>query len=420
MKFLFVLKDRPGSFSGPIVNLRRLLPALNAKGHEAVLILETHGDHSPHVDHFKEQGVQVYHFLLQKGHDPKPYVIEYLKVVQELAPDLFVPNLSEIAALAARWVSKAGIPSVVSVRRDERYNLAFAKKFALKKGYWGNCELHCVAGYLAEKCRSLADRPTHQRVIPSGSVLPEKVKASYYGEERGNDILRIVYSGRVVQPQKRVLDLIGILAHIVKRHPGKVEVSIIGDGPLKKRVRELLERKGVEEAFRFYSKIYGDAYYELLKEHDVQVLFSDFEGLPGSVMDAMGCGLVPVVTSFKGSDELVNHRLNGFRLKSRRELIPLVRNLLTHPEQLRPMGEASRELAKKQFSIDRNVEDWVSFGDELEKAYPEKDVLSFPEGNEWEQLEFPALPRVRLKKAALGKIKEKIETRWNIDFPGFL
>jgi len=147
--------------------------------------------------------------------------------------------------------------------------------------------------------------------IPYGVEVPD-----YFPEHRLNETapLKIVYVGRLVQPQKRVLDLPYIVAALVKKQI-PVELTIVGNGLERRQLVKLCNDLGVEDNVKFLGLLPNEQIYQVLKENDVFILTSDFEGLPLSLLEAMAWGCIPVVTDIRsGIPELVLNGLNGYRV----------------------------------------------------------------------------------------------------------
>lgn len=123
--------------------------------------------------------------------------------------------------------------------------------------------------------------------------------------------LRIVYVGRVVEHQKRTEDLVRIAGELAARGVD-FALTIVGDGPeraaLQAHATEL-ERAG---RIRFAGTMDNAAVLGLLRESDAFLLVSCFEGLSVSMLEAMACGTVPVVSATRsGVPQVLRHGENG-------------------------------------------------------------------------------------------------------------
>ena len=121
--------------------------------------------------------------------------------------------------------------------------------------------------------------------------------------------LNILFNGRLLHLQKRVLDLPEISRRLAQAG-APVGLTIVGDGPDLPRLREDLNR-GEHIPYRL---LYPRAPWEmakLLEEHDIFLQISEFEGASVSLMEAMIAGLVPVVTNTESGTELLEHGRNA-------------------------------------------------------------------------------------------------------------
>ena len=117
-----------------------------------------------------------------------------------------------------------------------------------------------------------------------------------------NQPLRIIYLGRLIETQKRVSRLVELIRLLTTR--GRpFEFTFGGSGPELPSVREAL--RGFSH-IRFLGHVPNHQIGELLRSQDVFVLLSDYEGLPLSLLEAMGEGVVPVVSDLEsGMREVV-------------------------------------------------------------------------------------------------------------------
>ena len=124
--------------------------------------------------------------------------------------------------------------------------------------------------------------------------------------------LEVAYIGRLVQSQKRVLDLAPLVRELARRNLPFV-LHLIGSGEDAPRLREELARAEVGHHVRWWGWLTRTEVGARLRQLDALVLPSDVEGLPLALLEAMGHGVVPVATRIpSGNTELVRDGENGF------------------------------------------------------------------------------------------------------------
>jgi glycosyltransferase involved in cell wall biosynthesis len=129
------------------------------------------------------------------------------------------------------------------------------------------------------------------------------------GTRRLRDGPRFISVGRLV-PQKRVDLVLEAFARLDGLDDWSFEV--LGDGPERIALGELVERRGIAGRTRFYG--YVDPFPHLYAA-DIFILASDFEGMPNALLEAMACGVVPIVNdATPGPLEFVEHDRTGLVL----------------------------------------------------------------------------------------------------------
>ncbi len=95
----------------------------------------------------------------------------------------------------------------------------------------------------------------------------------------------------------------------------KFSLSIVGDGILKKKLKNLIKKLKVNCKIFYYSE---KTKKKLLKQSDLYVCSSDFEGFPNTVVEAINYGL-PVISSKNhgGINEILLNGLGGDYYKSK-------------------------------------------------------------------------------------------------------
>jgi glycosyltransferase involved in cell wall biosynthesis len=352
MKIIWQAYDTKNYTGGPIINALRVLPELKRRGHEVLAVIEYDHEH-PNADQLRALGVECYTFSTPRYSEE--HVKRYLEQIVAFKPDIFVSNVSVHAGLAGHWAVRWGIPVVHTHRSDDPLNNGMAEFFFTGEQKWRLSALVVVNRYLAKKIQALTTTPIPYEIIPSGVPL-----SPFKAEQSNNTKLRVVYSGRLVEKQKRISDVVRAFISVAKLSTD-IEFSIIGSGDthLIESLKQLISKESLENRFRFTGKLYSDEYKKELSNHHIIVLLSDYEGIPGSLMDGMSCGLVPVVYGINGIEELVIDKVNGVVVNDRSESFFKAILELKNDDKLRAelSSKALRTIAAK-FSLEFAVDEW--------------------------------------------------------------
>jgi glycosyltransferase involved in cell wall biosynthesis len=142
---------------------------------------------------------------------------------------------------------------------------------------------------------------------------------------------------------------------LVKRRGIACKCIFVGDGPLKQKFLGEAEALGLSD--RVFFQGFQKDVQSYLQAGSAFILTSHAEGLPLSVLEAMACGLPCIVTDVGGSAEAVHDRVNGVVIPpgSAEEAAHAIGYLAAHRTECAAMGSRSRELARTQFDIDRQM-----------------------------------------------------------------
>lgn len=193
--------------------------------------------------------------------------------------------------------------------------------------------------------------------LPYGVPLP----ASGQMQERDlNRPLRIIYLGRLVENQKRVR-LFPVILDRLKSSGIPFHWTLAGDGPEK----EFLERtmKGSEtQTVSFPGNIPYAGVPRVLSKHDVFLLASDHEGLPLSLLEAMGHGLVPVVSNVEsGIPEVVDESTGRLvALNNVAGYADAIVWLHQHRDEMKLLSQNAREKVQRKFSVEAMTDRWLA------------------------------------------------------------
>lgn len=367
MKLVFIYHDRPDYFSGPIVNARRLLPALAARGHEVHCLLLFTGSAAGSAAFLKSKGIRCH---LRRFHIPTEHQIAWiLSTLKTIRPDVFVPNLNIAGCYAARWIRQAGIPTVGVHRSDDDFYWALSEEFVSGSPEFALSGMVCVSQAIHDRIARTQPMHTQLSVIPSGVPIP-----SFTSLQSGP--LLLVYCGRLVQSQKRIMELVEALCTVVRRHP-HIEATLIGNGPGRHAIASRIADSGLGARIRLQGTVPSEHIQETLARHHVLILLSDYEGTPGAVMDGMAAGLVPVCLDREGGvRELVIHGHTGLLVQDRQDdFLRAIARLQAHPELRRTLARNARDMIVAKYSLEQCVDRWEDFlGQLLRTANPRSEI----------------------------------------------
>jgi glycosyltransferase involved in cell wall biosynthesis len=270
---------------------------------------------------------------------------EFLAFIRRTADDVHVVNhaFEYVTAL----VEQLGVTAVAALRligvchTDQEYYYANLERLAPALR-----TIVCVS----ETCaRTLAARiPTHAHklvVLPAWAVtLPEAPVAA----RPARAPLRILYTGRIVQYQKRVLDL-ALLAVELRRAGVDATLTIVGDGPDLPVLRAALDKVAAHAIPVTIEAVRAPwAMEPLLRAHDAFVQVSEFEGASVSLMEALAHGLLPVVTTTRSGHDLLEPGVNAVTAEvgDMRGLAAALAAVVADPSVLRAMQRAARGRAE--------------------------------------------------------------------------
>ena len=174
-------------------------------------------------------------------------------------------------------------------------------------------------------------------------------------------------------PQKGYGYLIDAVRILTERDV-PVELTFVGDGPLRGNLEEQADLSGVRNSIRFAGST-GDV-MSVLPTFDVVAGSSLREGLPLSALEAMAAGRPVVTTDVGGSSEAVLDGITGFLVPAEDSgaLADALEKLWRDKEKRASMGRAGRARVEQHFSARKMVA-------ETEKIY-ESILESKSGGNE--------------------------------------
>ena len=171
--------------------------------------------------------------------------------------------------------------------------------------------------------------------------------------------LRMVYAGRLVQYQKRVLDYLE-LARSLDRVGVPYEIALIGafsrHGNDEEAFRSAAAEHLADGRLRLTGRLTREQIFAELDESDLFVLLSEFEGLPLSLVEAMARGCVPVAAAMdSGIPEVIANDENGLIITGRDydHWAARIVELAKDRRRLARMSQQARATVRARFTVER-------------------------------------------------------------------
>jgi len=204
----------------------------------------------------------------------------------------------------------------------------------------------------------------------------------------GVDLSRIKYQKRVYDPSRPIRFLmassflekkgVDICLKALSNLKNKIDfsVDVVGDGPLKIRIIEILEEGGIRDRVTLHGYKPYDYFISLAYQSDVFLQASktsrsnDKEGTPMSLVDAMATGLPVVATRHSDIPEIVQHGTTGFLSEenSISEFEKAIMKMADSITDISSFSEKSRKWVEEQFNVRKQSDRLSSIYSELMKT----------------------------------------------------
>ncbi len=170
---------------------------------------------------------------------------------------------------------------------------------------------------------------------------------------------KIVYVGRVVK-EKNILSLIEALEGL------NIELDIVGGGndPFKDVVVKKAREKNV--IINFLGNFPNSELPKVLNRYNIFILPSFYEGMPKTLLEAMGCGLACIGTDVEGIKEVIKDGENGLLASTDSANIKEAIISLKNDKNLQNrLGKNARKYIVDNFSIHNQIKKEIRIYEEI-------------------------------------------------------
>lgn len=357
------------TFGGAEVLLRDLTCGLLSRGYQVSVKYSTLG---PLAEEIQEMGVPTKRLPRLGRIDPFLFWQMWREIYQE-TPDIVHTHLFKSdfhGRLAARL---AGAPVVISTLHNCD---SWAEKPVLGKTYG-------LTARFADKIIAVSNEVRQHAIRYSGldsekvQTIPNAVPLERFAEAHAlgpsirqefnvpSDVTLVGIVARLSE-QKDHVNFLYAAAKIIEKAP-QTRFMIVGDGPLRTNLDELVTLLGLSDAVIF-TGVRKDipAIYGAL---DILVFSSLWEGLPVALLEGMAAGLPVVSTKVGGVPSVLEHEHTGLVVppSDPDTLAGACLALVENPFLRQQMGKAGAEKIYSQYSMDAMVDATTNLYEELLK-----------------------------------------------------
>lgn len=161
---------------------------------------------------------------------------------------------------------------------------------------------------------------------------------------------QFIYIGRLVFYKNLEVAIKAI--HIVKKTHPKIILVIVGGGPHRKNLEELVNQLDLQDNVKFLGFVSNERKIKLLSESQALVFPSLCEGFGLVILEAFEQKKPVLVSDVQPLSDIVSHQKTGFVISphDEKEWAKMLIEVINNPEKASQMGLTGREILEKNYN----------------------------------------------------------------------
>lgn len=187
-------------------------------------------------------------------------------------------------------------------------------------------------------------------------IISSTIDTDRFFPAHTEDTYDLIAIGELI-PRKRMEVFLEVVSRLV-RQGIDIKAAIVGDGMLRRQLEDLSKDLGLEDAVRFVG--FDSEVERHLNASTIFLLPSGNEGLSLAVLEAMACGVVPVVSDVDDLQDAVKDGVNG-RLVHKDDMdgfVSAVSGLLKDSRTLNLYSKSAIETIRNNYTIGHASKKW--------------------------------------------------------------
>lgn len=233
-------------------------------------------------------------------------------------------------------------------------------KLAVRITRWLLEHNRCVVVVLSTRMKGYL--AAHNFHVADVQLIPNGVDISYFNFNRdeplNNERNKTVMCISRLSHEKGI-DVLLQAWYLVQKEVRKAKLIIVGNGPLRTQLERMALALGISDSVEF-AGLQRDVPAQL-RRGGVAVLPSHWEGMSNALLEAMACGLPCVATRVSGSEDIIEHGVNGLLVEPEdyENMAKALVTLLRDPVLASTYGYAARATIEQQYSVEHITDMYV-------------------------------------------------------------
>lgn len=355
MKIIQIMPDF--GLAGAETMVENLSCSLAAEGHD-VLVISFFDLHTAITERIENKGIKIEYLGKKRGFDPS-IISKMRRIIKAYQPDVIHTHRHVLpyAFLASLGLKVKRVHTVHNVAQKEQTKAGKTINGVLFQHF--NVVPVALSEEIQRTIQEVYGLPDNRiPVVFNGIDLSRCIVKESYARK---DTFTVLHIGRFMDVKNHEL-LLRSFARF-KEHHSDARLQLLGDGELKENMMQLAGQLNITDAVEFAGL--QSNVYPWLHNADVFILPSKFEGMPMTLIEAMGTGLPIIASDVGGIPDMLMDQKDALLIAPKEEnILVALESIYSDEEKRKRLGRNAWDksavfsaitMAKKYADIYENI-----------------------------------------------------------------